>query len=162
MNKGFIRGMETKHIVVFFGILIAAVVFWFTLPDAIELHTEHPAAVEPWLTPEVQHLGAHGIHIGPSKDSDIRVMREGDSLKVEIDAVFLQKQEAGFLTTVGMLKPVETMSEERFAEFVEVLHLTVLTEDEKAGHIDEHQEREADPHTEQKRHGGGLIDIIGK
>ncbi len=154
--------METKHLVVFMGILIAAVIFWLSLPDAIEIHSTSTARSEAWLQPDVLHLSEHGIRINPAGDADIRVSPVGDSLKVEINPTFLQKQEQGFLTSLGMLKPVETMSEERFAEMIEALHMTVLTEDEKAGHIHEHQEGEADPHAERERHGRGLIDLIGK
>lgn len=147
--------MATRHAVIFFGILIVATVFWFIRPDANEPNSGSPAPLEPWMTSDVQHLALHGIRVGPANDADIHVTRAGDSLKVEIRSSFLQKQEAGFLTTVGMLNPAETMSEERFAEFIEAIHLTVLTEDEKAGHMHEHQEGETDPHQSHEDHPGG-------
>ncbi len=153
--------METKHIVIFLGILIAAVILWFTMPGTNDIPLSNKTPTEPWMKPEVQHLSMHGIHIGTTEDSDIRVTPEGDSLKVEIRPSFLQTRDAGFLTTVGMLKPTETMSEERFMEFVESLHMTVLAEEEKAGHIHEHEEGEAPPHPEQERHGGNLIGNTG-
>ncbi len=142
--------MERKHLLFFVVILIAAVVYWFTLPNTDEMVSESESTVEPWMTPDVQHMSAHGIRIGPDADADIRVTREEDSLKVEIASSFLQKQEAGFLTTVGMLRPSENMSEERFMEFVEALHLAVLTEEEKAGHTHEHEEGETHSHPEQE------------
>lgn len=150
--------MEKKHLVVFVCILVAAVFFWFTLPEVNEIHSSRDTMVAPWMTADVQHLSEHGIRIGPDTDADIRVTREGDSLKIEIVPSYLQKQEEGFLTTVGMLKPSEIMSEERFMEFVEALHLTVLTEEEKAGHTHEHEEGETPPHPEQEGSGGGIID----
>lgn len=154
--------MEKKHFVVFICILIAAVIFWFTLPQANEIHSSREAPIAPWMTPDVQHLSEHGIRIGPHEDADIRVTPEGDSFKVEIVPSYLQKQGAEFLITVGMLRSTEIMSEERFMEFVEALHMTVLTEEEKAGHTHEHEEGEALPHPEQDRQGGGLIDRIAK
>ena len=126
--------METKHVLLLIAALAVAAVFWATRPETTSETEAEETVVDPWLLPEVHHLAEHGIRIGPSPEDDIRVSREGDSIRVEISPQYIEKQEAGFLATVGMIKPAESMSPERYAEFLESLHMTVLTDDEKSAH----------------------------
>jgi hypothetical protein len=117
------------------AVLAACVVALWLTKSELDTGGPVPQPAEPWKNPEARHLAEDGIKIGPNAGDDIRVTREGEKIRVELSAEFLKAKGETFLSVVGMMRPSELMSEDRYAEFLDEVHATISEH-----HHEEHKE----------------------
>jgi hypothetical protein len=126
--------MKTKHVLLIVGLLSAAVILSITMPSLNDKGATLQNQPNPWDFPTAKELRQDGIRIGGSMLEDIHVNREGEGIRVVVSKEFLSKKPEGFLPTVGMMNHTEVMSEERYTEFLEAIHMTI--EDHQHGETD--------------------------
>lgn len=134
--------MNLKVIVITVLVLAGVLALWFTRPGLEPGSSSRLDNLAPWEFTTAKHLIEDGIHIGPEQSADIRVTREAKSIHVEISSEYLKKQKPEFLTVVGMIGPKQTMTTDRYIEFLEAIHMTV----EHHGHDHDHDHHEGHDH----------------
>ena len=126
--------MNLKAIAVSVLVLAGVLALWLTRPEIEPQSSSRLDHLAPWEFPTAKHLIEDGIRIGPNSSDDIRVSREADSIRVEISADFLKKQKPEFLAVAGMVTPSQSMTSDRYLEFLEAIHMTVEHHGHDNGH----------------------------
>jgi hypothetical protein len=152
--------MDRKDLILIIIVAVCAIGLFAT--RGVKETREEPAAAVPAdiLTgPAVEHFLVHGVRIGAETGSEVLAYRDQGKIRVEIAPEYLATLPDTFLASLGWEKPLNWVSEEGFAEFLELLHLQIAPDEEVsleeliAGHDHEHEHSHDHEHDSQEESG---------
>ena len=97
----------------------------------------------------VEMMDDDGIKAGPTTDADLAVIQQGGEIRIVLSDALQKRLGSDCLVRLGMLGPDETMSSQRYRDFLKAMH-DIIIESEARGdhhhHDDKGQKENATPH----------------